>query len=115
MVRGEMMATKPETTINLTEEAAALVACLRNGDAAASVHLARLIEADAHGALLPFAEALGARIIDHLNRFAELNITEPDATLDEEVYQLLKVAAIDWALIPEQGRAGEGRITPDFV
>lgn len=109
------MATKPETTIDLTEEAAALVTCLRNGDTKASVHLARLIEADAHGALLPFAEALSARLIDHLNRFAELDITEPSTTLDEEVYQLLKVAAIDWALIPGQGRAGEGSIAPDFV
>ncbi len=109
------MATQPETTINLTEEATALVTCLRNGDTAAGVHLARLIEADTHGALLPFAEALGARIIDHLNRFAELDITDPSTTLDEEVYQLLKVAAIDWALIPEQGRAGEGSTTPDFV
>ena len=109
------MATKPEITIDLAEEAAALVACLHNGDTKASVHLARLIEADTHGTLLPFAEALGARIIDHLNRFAELDITDPGTTLDEEVYQLLKVAAIDWALIPGQGRPGEGNTPPDFV
>lgn len=102
-------------TINLDKEAAELVKCLRTGDTEASIHMARLIEADAHGALLSFAEALGARIIDHLNRFAELDITDPNSTLDEEVYQLLKVAAADWALIPGQGRVGEEGDTPDFV
>ena len=101
--------------INLNDEANALVDCLRNGSTEASIHLARLIEGDTHGALLPFAEALGARIIDHLNRFAEIDVTDPDSALDEEVYQLLKVAAIDWALIPKQGRVGEGSDAPDFV
>jgi len=102
-------------TINLEEETQALLKCLRAGDTDASHHLARLIEADDQSVFLPFAEALSARLRDHLQRFAELNITDPDETLDEEVYQLLKGAAIDWSDIPAQGRMGEGQTNVSFV
>ena len=54
------------TTINLRDEVEGLLDCLSRGDTQASVHLARLIEADTKGALLPFAEALSARLSDHL-------------------------------------------------
>ena len=36
------------------------------------MHLARVIQADTKGALHPFAEALIARLCDHLNRDAEI-------------------------------------------
>ena len=108
------MATE-SLTIDLAEEARQLLDCLQTGDPHASHHLARLIEADTRGALLPFAEAFAARIKDHLARFAELNITNPDETLDEEVYQLLKAAAIDWVSLPGHGRPGEGSAEIDFA
>ncbi len=108
------MATEP-LTIKLAEEARLLLDCLQTGDPHASHHLARIIEADTHGALLPFAEAFAARIKDHLARFAEISITDPDETLDEEVYQLLKAAAIDWVSMPGHGRPGEGSADINFA
>jgi hypothetical protein len=95
------------TKIDLQNEAEKLVASLEQGDSCASVHLARLIEADAKGALRPFAEALAARLWDHLARYNELGITDPNVTLEDEVYRLLKAAAIDWDGLPCQGRPGE--------
>lgn len=102
-------------TINLEAEVQALLKCLKEGNPDASHHLARLIEADDQSVFLPFAEALSARLRDHLQRFAEINITDPDETLDEEVYQLLKGAALDWSDMPTQGRMGEGRTDISFV
>ncbi|GIK37621.1 MAG: hypothetical protein BroJett011_14540 [Chloroflexota bacterium] len=86
--------------IDLHQEAESLATYLEEGDPCASVHLARLIEADTKGALRPFAEALTARLWDHLKRYAELGITDPDETLADEVYGLLQRAAVDWDHIP---------------
>ena len=109
------MSGQSDLTINLEEETQALLKCLKAGDPNASHHLARLIEADTRGVFLPFADALSARLRDHLQRFAEINITDPDETLDEEVYQLLKGAAVDWSNMPTQGRMGEGQTDVSFV
>ncbi len=103
------------TMINLQEETEKLLDCMRKGDPCASIHLARLIEGDTQGVFQPFAEALAARLRDHLHRFAELNVTDPDVTLDDEVYQLQKLAAVDWDRIPGHGRPGEGASEIDFA
>lgn len=92
---------------NLRAEIEALLNCLAKGDKLASVHLARLIEADTKGALVPFAEALTARLCDHLSRYAELGETDPYVTLEDEVYKLIHAAAVDWNGKPKTGRAGE--------
>jgi hypothetical protein len=93
--------------IDLAVEVEGLRICLEKGDSYASVHLARLIEADTKGALQPFAEALTARLTDHLNRNAELGITDAGESLEDEVYRLLHMAAIDWDGRPKTGRPGE--------
>jgi hypothetical protein len=93
--------------INLQEEVESLCDSLKRGDPQASIHLARLFEADTHGALQPFADALAARLCDHLNRYAELGITDPYTALEDEVYKLIQVAAIDWNGRPKTGRPGE--------
>ena len=82
------------TEVNLREEVEGLLDCLTRGDTYASVHLARIIGADTKGALIPFAEALSARLSDHLNRYAELGVTDP-------------AAAVDWNGQPKTGRPGE--------
>ena len=87
-------------SINLQDEIERLVDCLTRGDPYASVHLARLVEADTRGALRPFAEALAARLCDHLNRYAELGETDPYVALEDEVYNLIQKAAVDWNKIP---------------
>jgi hypothetical protein len=94
-------------TINLREEVDGLFGCLTRGDPYASVHLARIIEADTKGTLQPFAEALNARLVDHLNRYAELGITNPYVALADEVYHLIQSAAVDWDRLPKTGRPGE--------
>ena len=86
--------------INLRDEIEGLFDCLTRGDAYASVHLARLVEADAKGALQPFAEALAARLCDHLNQYAELGESDPNVALEDEVYNLIQKAALDWDKIP---------------
>lgn len=96
-----------ETTINLREEIDALFDCMSRSDTQASVHLARIIRADNRGSLQPFAEALAARLTDHLNRYAEMGETDPHVTLEDEVYRLIKTAAIDWDGLPKTGRPGE--------
>jgi hypothetical protein len=96
-----------DNTINLSQEVEALGDCLRRGDPEASVHLARLIQADTRGALQPYAEALSARVCDHLNRYAELGITDPHTCLADEVYRLMRTAALDWDGLPKTGRPGE--------
>jgi hypothetical protein len=96
-----------DITINLREEVDALFDCLTRGDTRASVHLARIIQADNKGALQPFAEALTARLSDHLNRYAEIGETDPNITLEDEVYRLIKTAAIDWDGLPKESRPGE--------
>lgn len=95
------------TSINLRDEIEGLHDCLARGDKFASVHLARLIQVDTQGALQPFAEALAARLCDHLNRYAEIGINDPHTTLEGEVYKLIHIAAIDWDKIPRPGRPGE--------
>lgn len=92
---------------DLHQEAGCLATYLEEGDPCASVSLARLIEADTKGTLRPFAEALTARLWDHLKRYAELGITDPDETLADEVYGLLQKAAVDWDHIPCAGCPGE--------
>lgn len=96
-----------EASINLREEVEGLFDCLTRGDTQASIHLARIIQADTKGALQPFAEALAARLCDHLNRYAELGITDPHTTLEDEVYRLIRTTAIDWDGLPKTGRPGE--------
>ena len=94
-------------SISLRDEIEGLFDCLTRGDTHASVHLARLIGADTQGALKPFAEALAARLCDHLNRYAEIGISDPHTTLEDEVYRLVHAAAIDWDKLPRTGRPGE--------
>lgn len=96
-----------DTPFNLREEVDAFCDCLLSGDPRASVHLARIIQADTRGALQPFAEALSARLCDHLNRYAELGITDPQTCLEDEVYRLIRTAAVDWDGLPKTGRPGE--------
>jgi hypothetical protein len=93
--------------IDLKQEAEAFIHYLASGDPCASRHLARLIEADSQCALRPFAEALAARLRDHLHRWAELGITNPEETLQDEVYELFRRAAVDWNGLPCEGRPGE--------
>ena len=95
------------SSINLREEIEALFRCINTGDTQASVHLSRVIEADTKGALQPFAEALTARLCDHLDRYAELGVTDSRETLEDEVYNLIRTAAVDWNGLPRQGRPGE--------
>jgi hypothetical protein len=87
-------------SINLRDEVESLHTCLTRGDPYASVHLARLVEADTRGALRPFAEALAARLCDHLNRYAEVGVNDPYVALEDEVYSLIQKAAVDWNKIP---------------
>ena len=95
------------TSINLWDEIEGLFDCLIRGDPYASVHLARLVQADAGNALRPFAEALTARLCDHLNRYAEVGVNDPYVALEDEVYELIQIAAVDWDKIPRTGRPGE--------
>ena len=99
--------TADSAGIDLKQEAEAFIHYLGSGDPCASRHLARLIEADNQGALRPFAEALAARLRDHLHRWAELGVTSPEETLEDEVYDLLRRAAVDWNGLPCEGRPGE--------
>ena len=78
-----------------------------SGDQTLPDALARLVEADTRGALRPFAEALAARLCDHLNRYAELGETDPYVALQDEVYNLIQKAAVDWDKVPRSGRPGE--------
>ena len=94
-------------SIDLRDEIESLYDCLIRGDTHASVHLARIIEADTKGVLQPFAEVLAARLCDHLNRYAEIGITDPHITLEDAVYKLIQTAAIDWNGMPKTGRPGE--------
>jgi len=94
-------------TVNLRDEVEGLLDCLTRGDSYASVHLARLIESDTFGALRPFAEAVAARVCDHLSRYAELGITNPYIALEDEVYNLIQAGATDWDRLPRTGRCGE--------
>jgi hypothetical protein len=100
-----VMPEDPTTT--LRDEIDALFHCMTRGDTQASVHLARVIQTDTQGALQPFAEALAARLCDHLNRYAESGETNPYHTLRDEVYMLIKMAAVDWDDLPKTGRPGE--------
>ena len=96
-----------DVSIDLREEVEGLFRCLSCGDKRASVHLARLIEADTEGTLQPFAEALSARWCDHLHRVCESGVVDPNRSLEDEVYGLLKIAAIDWDGFHKTGRPGE--------
>ena len=82
--------------IDPRSEAAALIDCMERGDARASVHLARLMSADTRGTLQPFADALAARLADHLSRYAELGVSDSWTALKDEVYGLMQSASIDW-------------------
>ena len=93
--------------ISTRHEIEGFLDCLDRGDTYASVHLARLVQTDTKGTLQPFAEALAARLCDHLGRYAEIGITDPYAALEDEVYELVKTAAIDWDGRPKTGRPGE--------
>jgi len=82
--------------IDPRSEAAALIDCMERGDARASVHLARLMATDTRGTLQPFADALAARLADHLSRYAELGVSDSWTALEDEVYGLMQSASIDW-------------------
>jgi hypothetical protein len=90
--------------VNLRDEVEGLLDCLTRGDAYASVHLARLFEADSFGTLRPFAEALAARLCDHLSRYAEIGVTNPYVALEDEVYNLIQASAVDWDKLPKTER-----------
>jgi hypothetical protein len=81
----------------LQQEAAALVDCLAAGHHYASVHLARLIEADTNDALRSFAAELGAQVRTFLQQ-ANKNKKSVDrlAQLDLELYGLMLMAAKNW-------------------
>jgi len=100
------MITYPHT-LNVKEEAESLAYYLTAGNPCASLYLARLIELDNQGTLQPFADALAARLQDHLQRWAELGSIDLDVVLEDEVYQLLKVTAVDWDGVPYTGYPGE--------
>jgi hypothetical protein len=93
--------------IDLDRETHDLLACIKQGDPRASVHLARLFVADDKGALQPFAEVLSARLSDHLSRCAEIGVTNSWTALEDEVYGLMQAASIDWAKIPGFGERGD--------
>ncbi len=99
--------TQDDNSIDLRAELEALFRCITEGDTQASVHLARVIEADTKGAFQPFAEVLTARLCDHLDRYAELGVTDSRETLEDEVYNLIRNAAVDWDGLPKSGRPGE--------
>ena len=82
------------TAIDIRDEVESLYECLTRGDKQASVHLARLIQADNSCALQPFAEALAARLCDHLNRYAEIGVVDPHTTLEDEVYNILHTLSL---------------------
>jgi hypothetical protein len=92
--------SQKEGRIDLESEAAALIDCMRRGDARASVHLARLMTVDEKGTLQPFADALAARLADHLSRYAEIGVTDSWTALEDEVYGLMQAASIDWRRLP---------------
>lgn len=85
-----------DPTLDAQQEAEGLVDCLARGDIEASIHFARVVESDTKGALRPFAQALYARLCDHLVRYAGVGIEDPREALENEVYHLIKIAAIDW-------------------
>jgi len=93
-------------TIDPMAEAEALIDCMRRGDGRASVHLARLMTTDTRGTLQPFADALAARLCDHLNRWAELGVTSSWSALEDEVYGLMQAASIDWGRIAGKSERG---------
>jgi hypothetical protein len=105
--KGRKEPTMADESVDPRKGREALIDCLSREDRHTSIHLARLVEADTKGALQPFADALAARLADHLNRYAELGVTDPYITLEDEVYQLIKSAAEDWDGTPKTGRSGE--------
>ena len=89
-----------EDRIDPRAEAQALTECMERGDPRASVHLARLMTTDTRGTLQPFADALAARLADHLSRYAELGVSDSWTALEDEVYGLMQTASIDWGRGP---------------
>ena len=94
-------------SIDLRSEVEGLLDCLARGDSYASVHLARLFEADTQGALRPFAEVISARLCDHLSRYAEIGVTDPYQALEDEVYGLIQAGAVDWDKRPRSAASGD--------
>jgi hypothetical protein len=90
-------------SMNLRDEVEGLLDCLLRGDNHASVHLARIFEADTRGVFRPFAEVLSARLCDHLSRYAEIGVTDPYVALEDEVYRLIQAGAVDWDRIARAG------------
>jgi hypothetical protein len=88
--------SEQDDRIDPRAEAQALIDCMERGDARASVHLARLMTTDSRGTLQPFADALAARLADHLSRYAELGVSDSWTALEDEVYGLMQSASIDW-------------------
>jgi hypothetical protein len=95
--------------INVVKEAELLADHMQDGNVNASKNLARLIQADETGVFQPFAEALTARLQDHLARWAELGQVDPHMSLEDEVYSMLKSASMDW-----DGRNHTGRFNEDI-
>ncbi len=96
-----------DSTFDVKQEAEGLVNCLARGDTEASVHFARVVESDTKGALRPFAHALCARLCNHLIRYAGVGIDDPRMALENEVYHLIKIAAIDWDATHRSGGQDE--------
>ena len=83
--------------MQLQENATELAACLAQGHHHASLHMARLVEADSAGALNAFAAALGAQIRDYLQETGNPRIQESRlAHLDLALHELMLKTAENW-------------------
>jgi hypothetical protein len=81
------------TELDLAAEAEALAHDIAAGDAHASIHLARLLEADAKSTLQPFTQALAEELRAHLWRWAERGVTDPEVAVPRDVYEFVRAAA----------------------
>jgi len=96
--------------LDIELEVDAMAEDIRQGLPHASVHLARLIEADERGVFRPYAQAVGARLRDYVARGCELcrkGARLDDIDFQDEAYGLMRLGAIDWDEIPCAGRPGE--------
>jgi len=74
------------------------------GDPRASEHLARLLVEDSRGALQPFARTLAECLCDHVWRWAERGVTDPQITIGSDLQQRLREAAARILASPRQDR-----------
>jgi hypothetical protein len=101
--------------VDVEREARALASDLAAGNPHASVHLARLIEADTGHALQPFAQALAAQVLDLLalwRRRRRQGIADLGTAVDDGMYKALRLAAADWDGFPCSEPDGETQAPP---